>query len=145
MEELEPKKYTHSFDVFDSYVACENRRWGRFARRKVVPPRETSPAGKSEEKRLFSKANSYAEARKLNAGDFWETDPSGRYDLAVCFFFGPIPPPPGGGGGLFIESNKSSQSSQRTNQSSAPAVPYAFVTLVALSVGQKSNKIHSRD
>ena len=51
----------------------------------------------------------------------------------------------GGGGGLFVESNKPSQSSQRTNQSSAPAVPYAFVTLVALSVGQKSNKIHSRD
>ena len=63
--------------------------------------------------------------------------------MAVCFF-GPIPPPPcggggGGGGGLFVESNKPSQSSQRTNQSSAPAV-HAFVTLVALSVGQKSNK-----
>ena len=51
----------------------------------------------------------------------------------------------GGGGGLFVESNKPSQSSLKTNQSSAPAVPYAFVTLVALSVGQKSNKIHSRD
>ena len=42
-------------------------------------PRETSPAGKSEEKRLFSQANSYAEARKLNAGDFWETALSGRH------------------------------------------------------------------
>ena len=31
------------------------RRWGRFAR--DVPPRETSPAAKSEEKRMFSQAN----------------------------------------------------------------------------------------
>ena len=30
------------------------RRWGRFARRNEVPPRETSPAAKSEEKRMFS-------------------------------------------------------------------------------------------
>ena len=29
------------------------RRWGRFAR---IPPRETSPAAKSEEKRMFSQA-----------------------------------------------------------------------------------------
>ena len=32
------------------------RRWGRFARRNNVPPRETSPAAKSEEKRMFSQA-----------------------------------------------------------------------------------------
>ena len=32
------------------------RRWGRFARRNVVSPRETSPAAKSEEKRMFSQA-----------------------------------------------------------------------------------------
>ena len=32
------------------------RRWGRFAPRNDVPPRETSPAGKSEEKRMFSQA-----------------------------------------------------------------------------------------
>ena len=75
---------THSFN---SYVACENSRRGRFARRKVAPSRETSPAAKSEEKRLFSQANSYTEARKLNGKDFWETGPSGRYDLAVCFFW----------------------------------------------------------
>ena len=31
--------------------------WGRFARRNDVPPRETSPAAKSEEKRMFSQAN----------------------------------------------------------------------------------------
>ena len=47
----------------------------------------TSPAAKSEEKPLFSQANSYTEARKLNGKDLWETDPSGRYDLAICFFF----------------------------------------------------------
>ena len=32
------------------------RRWGRFARRNVVPPRQTSPAAKSEEKRMSSQA-----------------------------------------------------------------------------------------
>ena len=32
------------------------RRWGRFARRKVAPPRETSSAVKSEEKQMFSQA-----------------------------------------------------------------------------------------
>ena len=32
------------------------RLWGRFARRNVVPPRETSPAAKSDEKRMFSQA-----------------------------------------------------------------------------------------
>ena len=32
------------------------RRWGRFARTNVVPPRKTSPAAKSEEKRMFSQA-----------------------------------------------------------------------------------------
>ena len=32
------------------------RRWGRFARRNDVPPSETSPAAKSEEKRMFSQA-----------------------------------------------------------------------------------------
>ena len=31
-------------------------RWGRFARRNDVPPSETSPAAKSEEKRMFSQA-----------------------------------------------------------------------------------------
>ena len=30
------------------------RRWGRLARRNDVPPREKSPAAKSEEKRMFS-------------------------------------------------------------------------------------------
>ena len=158
---------------FNSYVACENSCWGRFARRKVVPPRETYPAAKSEEKRLFSQANSYAEARKLNAKDFWETGPSGRQDLAVCFFWSyPSHPcfqwkvyrrskvreaslykhllsiplqPPSREAGVFFESNKLSQSAHRTNQSSALAVPYAFVTLVALSPGHNSNKIHGRD
>ena len=33
------------------------RRWGRFARRNDVRPRETSPAAKSEEKRMFLQAN----------------------------------------------------------------------------------------
>ena len=32
------------------------RRWGRFARRNDLPPRETSPAAKSEEKRILSQA-----------------------------------------------------------------------------------------
>ena len=32
------------------------RRWGRFARRNDVRPRETSPAAKSEEKRMLSQA-----------------------------------------------------------------------------------------
>ena len=32
------------------------RHWGRFARRNVAPPRETSSAVKSEEKRMFSQA-----------------------------------------------------------------------------------------
>ena len=32
------------------------RRWGRFARRNVVPPRETSSAAKSEEKGIYSQA-----------------------------------------------------------------------------------------
>ena len=31
-------------------------RWGCFARRNDVPPRETSPAAKSEEKRMLSQA-----------------------------------------------------------------------------------------
>ena len=38
------------------------RRWGRFARRNVVPPRETSPAAKSEEKRTFSQARALHDA-----------------------------------------------------------------------------------
>ena len=32
------------------------RHWGRFARRNVVPPLETSPAAKSEKKRMFLQA-----------------------------------------------------------------------------------------
>ena len=39
------------------------RRWGRFA-----PPRETSPAANSEEKRMFSQA-SIDNAKKLEVGD----------------------------------------------------------------------------
>ena len=37
------------------------RRWGGFARRNVVPSRETSPAAKSEEKRMFSQAIKFAD------------------------------------------------------------------------------------
>ena len=38
------------------------RRWGRVARNR--PPRETSPAAKSEEKRMFSQASSSVDTKK---------------------------------------------------------------------------------
>ena len=42
------------------------RRWGRFARRNDVPPRATSPAEKSVEKRMFSQAmGSRPQSQKL--------------------------------------------------------------------------------
>ena len=46
------------------------RHWGRFERRNDVPPRETSPAAKSEEKRMFSQAN-------LSGRDIFLSAPTG--------------------------------------------------------------------
>ena len=47
----------------DSPLACENIRFSSLfvagdVSRRGTPPRETSPAAKSEEKRMFSQANS---------------------------------------------------------------------------------------
>ena len=42
-------------------VACENIRFPSLFAAGDVPPRETSPAAKSDEKRMFSQANKQAE------------------------------------------------------------------------------------
>ena len=76
-----PGKYTPHRSLREHPFLLALRRWGRFARRNWiapsvwnfcrwvadVPPRETSPAAKSEEKRMFTQAAHREQVDILNA------------------------------------------------------------------------------